>query len=104
MLQEKEDQYSDFVENNPDLEMEIEEVLDVYESTVRPFVISPVTSDSSWGKVLWPCSCVTSHGLCGCKHAALVTFAFDPSIAVPRDNVAADSVLSREFFAIRPRR
>ena len=58
-------------------------------------------STQAWGKVPWPCSCVTSHGHCACKHAALLTSVFDATIKVPKDYVAAEPSLRKKSQKLR---
>jgi hypothetical protein len=81
----------DLIGKKYDPEVEIEEMLEVYET------FHHLTRDSTWGKVPWPCSFVTSHAHCGCKYAARLTSVFDASIAVPNDCVTAEPSLHKKI-------
>jgi hypothetical protein len=90
------DEYLDVViDNEHDPAMELEQVLDVYET------FHHLTRDASWGKIPLPCSCVTCHAHCVCKHGTLFTSIFDPEVAVPKEYVAAQPRLRKKTQKLR---
>jgi hypothetical protein len=56
---------------------------------------------ATWGAVPWPCSCTASHADCACKHGALLTAVFDPTIKVPKQFVASEPSLRKKCHRLK---
>jgi hypothetical protein len=73
----------------------ITECLDIYET------FHHMERKATWGAVPWPCSCTASHADCVCKHGALLTAVFDPTIKVPPTEFVACLPFARNVTASR---
>ncbi len=95
LLEPMKDDCMVLLNNEHDAGMNIEQVLDTYET------FHHMTRDNSWGKVPWPCSCPGSHRDCVCKHGSLLTSIFDAEVHVPKDYIAAEPSLRKKTQKLR---
>ena len=90
-LRASKEAYVDLVLNNRHpADVRITACLDIYET------FHHMERKATWGAVPWPCSCTASHTDCGCKHGALLTAVFDPTIKVPKEFVASEPALRKK--------
>jgi hypothetical protein len=76
-------------------DMSVTESLNMYES------FNHMERKATWGAVLWPCLCTSSHADYASMHGALLTAVFDPKIKVPKEFLASEPGLLKKCHRLK---